>query len=125
MIFIQSNGGELVTVEGQADMIIGDHARSNQPVGSISWRYIEESVKKGELQNIEDHPAGPATKTAREVGATQLARRGRTPFTAEDDRILMEWVTRAERQGMKIRGNLLFQQLEQKVHLFLITWETY
>jgi hypothetical protein len=119
LISRQSNGGELVKLEKQADIVIADHARKDNPAGAISWKYVEESVKKGELEDIEDHRAGPVTHTAREVGSGGPTRKGRTPFTAEDDRILMEWVMKGERAGIAVKGNELFQQLEEKVLIHL------
>jgi len=72
-------------------------------------------VKAGELVDVEDLRAGPAEKTIREVASGQPTRRGRAPFTAEDDRILTEWVLRAERRGASIKGNEIYKQLELKV----------
>ncbi|KUJ12511.1 uncharacterized protein LY89DRAFT_652986 [Mollisia scopiformis] len=109
---ILANGGEVVPLEERADIVIADHARKDQPVGSISWTFIEASLKKGELVNPEEHSAGPATATIRPVGSSQPAKTGRTKFTAEDDRILMNWCAKAERQGQSLRGNIIFQQLE-------------
>ena len=43
-------------LEKQADLIIADHARKDTPPGSISWKFIEQSVAKGVLEDIEDHP---------------------------------------------------------------------
>lgn len=102
-------------IEQQADILIADHARKICPTGAISWKYIEESVKNGALANIEEYRAGPATHTIREVGSGQPTKNWRTPFTAEDDRILMEWVTKAERKGALIKGNEIYKQLEEKV----------
>ena len=102
-------------LEKQADIVIADHARKDCPTGSISWKYIEQSAKKGALEDIEDYRAGPVTHTIREVGSSQPTRGGRTPFTAEDDRILMEWVVKAERNGASVKGNEIYKQLEAKV----------
>lgn len=74
-------------------------------------------MKDGQLVDMENYRAGPAEKSIREVGSGQPTRSGRTPFSVEDDRILMEWVTRAERQGVSTKGNELYKQLEQKVRL--------
>jgi hypothetical protein len=112
---LQSNGGEIVPIEKQADLIIADHAVKGTPAGSISWKFIEQSVAKGELEDVEDYLAGPPAGTIRAVGSAQPMKKGRTPFTAEDDRILMEWCTRAERKGLSIKGNDLYKQLEEKV----------
>jgi Rap1 Myb domain len=75
-------------------------------------------VAKGELEDVELHRAGPPVGTIREVGSAQPARKGRTPFTADDDRILMEWCTNAERKGLSLKGNDLYKQLEAKVRFF-------
>jgi len=111
----KENGGTIVQLEKQADMIIADHARKECPPGSISWKYIDQSVQQGELLDIEDFRAGPATKTIREVGSGLPTRKGRTPFTDADDRILMEWCVKAEQKGIALKGNDLFIQLEAKV----------
>ncbi|PMD31138.1 hypothetical protein L207DRAFT_573195 [Hyaloscypha variabilis F] len=111
---VKANGGQVVDLEKQADLIIADHARKDIPPGSISWKFIEQSVAKGVLEDIEDHRAGPPVGTIREVGSVQPAKKGRTPFTAEDDRILMEWCIKAERKGLSLKGNDLYKQLEAK-----------
>jgi len=115
LILRQANGGEIVKLEKQADIVIADHARKDCPVGSISWTYIEQSAKKGVLEDPEDHRAGPATHVAREVGSGQPTRKGRTRFTDEDDRILKKWVVEGQRAGIPIKGNELFIQLEKQV----------
>lgn len=102
-------------LEKNANIVIADHARKGAPPGSISWKFIEQSVVKGELEDVDDHRAGPPAGTIREVGSAQPGRKGRTPFTAEDDRILMEWCVKAERKGLSLRGNDLYKQLEAKV----------
>ena len=104
-------------LEKQADIVIADHARKDIPPGSISWKFIERSVANGELEDIEKHRAGPPAGTIREVGSAQPARKGRTPFTPEDDRILMEWCIKAERAGLSLKGNDLYKQLEAVVRL--------
>ncbi|KAH6679048.1 hypothetical protein B0J14DRAFT_685928 [Halenospora varia] len=111
---IEANGGEVVKLEKWADIIIADHAKKDSPAGSISWTYIQDSVKHGRLEDLEDHRAGPIVGTIREVGSAQPARSGRTLFTHEDDKFLMEWVSKAERKGALIKGNDLYKQLEQK-----------
>ncbi len=107
-------------------MVIGDHARKDQPPGSISWKWLEASMKKGVLADSEKYHAGPATQQVREAGSKQPPKKGRTPFSAEDDRILMEWCTKAERLGSSISGNTVFQQLAEKVgRLTVITYPNY
>ena len=105
----------MVILEKQADLIIADHARKHSPTGSISWKYIEDSAKKGVLQDIENYRAGPVSHTIRAVGSGTPTRTGRVPFTPEDDEILKEWVTRAELRGDYVKGNEIYKQLELKV----------
>lgn len=104
-------------LEQQADFIIADHARKDCPAGSVSWKFIEASVKAGELKDAKLYPAGSSTHTPRAAGSGQPTRQSRTPFTAEDDRILADWVLEAECIGAPTKGNELFKRLEEKVWL--------
>lgn len=104
-------------IDKQANIIIADHARKDCPTGSISWTFIDKSVTRGQLEDIEKHRAGPTTHTVRDVGSAQPARSGRTPFTAQDDHDLMIWVTKAERNGISVKGNETFKQLEAIVRV--------
>ena len=103
--------------------MIADHARKDAPLGSVSWTFIEKSVKNGKLEDIENHRAGPVGQSVRDVGSSIPARKGRTPFTAEDDRVLLEWCKRGERAGISLKGNQLYMQLEAKVSWALLVEE--
>ncbi|KAE8445129.1 hypothetical protein EG329_013731 [Mollisiaceae sp. DMI_Dod_QoI] len=109
---IVANGGEVVPLEKQADIVIGDHARKDQPEGSISWTFIESSIRNGRVEDVENHRAGPITPAVRQVGSAQPTKKGRTPFTPEDDRVLTKWCASAERKGLSLKGNEIYQQLE-------------
>lgn len=100
--------------EKNVDIIIADHARQDTPAGALSWRYIEVSVRDGSLASEEAHRCGMRATTARvsRVGSSQPTRQGRVPFTEEDDHVLTQWVLRAEGQGIAIKGNELYRQLE-------------
>lgn len=117
LILQQANAGQIVRLEQQADILIADHAKNHCPPGSISWKYIQDSVRAGELKDPKDYPAGPATHIPRPVGSSQHTKKSRTPFTAEDDRILTDWVLEAARSGGPTRGNELFKKLELAVRL--------
>jgi hypothetical protein len=106
-----------VKLEKLADIMIADHARKDAPMGSYSWKWIEESIKNGQLVDLETHRIGPPAGYVRPVGAGSSipSRIGRTPFTPEDDRILMSWVTRAERSGLSIKGNRIYEDLARAV----------
>ncbi|KAI9769109.1 MAG: hypothetical protein M1840_004460 [Geoglossum simile] len=110
---VKSNGGEIVPLEQAADIKIVDHCfKKGLPPDSYSYTYIEQSVRHGELQDLEDHRAGPNTAVSRPVASCNPAKGTRHPFSSEDDRLLYDWVTSYERSGGKILGNLIYQQLE-------------
>jgi hypothetical protein len=111
-----------VKLEKQADITIADHALKDGPVGSISWKFIQDSVREGKLKDRTKYPAGPSTRSPRPVGSGQPIKKSRTPFTAEDDRILTEWVLQAQNHGARAKGNQLYIQLEKTVPLTLLTY---
>ncbi|THV50902.1 hypothetical protein BGAL_0131g00070 [Botrytis galanthina] len=106
---IRSNGGEVEKIEKNAGIIIADGVRKDSPPGSISWKFIEESAKAGKLVDMEEYRCG-----ASERANAQPAKSTRTPFTAEDDRILTQWVLEGERLGRKIKGNELYIELAER-----------
>ncbi|CAG8973415.1 hypothetical protein HYALB_00000179 [Hymenoscyphus albidus] len=113
LALIESNGGEVTKTDKNITYVIADHMRKDAPEGSVSWAWIEKSVKNGRLENIEGHRAGPQKRAVREVASGQPIRAGRVPFTAEDDSFLMSWGLKAERKGLSLRGNDIYKQLEK------------
>ncbi|KAI9845080.1 MAG: hypothetical protein M1837_005084 [Sclerophora amabilis] len=111
---IQSNGGEITALDKKADVRIVDHVRKDIQPGCHSFRYITESVRNGQLEDLDAHAVGPPSSTARSVGASRPGKRSRTPFTAEDDRILYKWVTDQEHKGERVLGNEIYKQLEER-----------
>ncbi len=110
---VKANGGEVVPLEKQADICLYDHARKNPPPGMYSYRFVEYSVRKGQLEDLETHKIGGlSSRAARPVGSVTLASKGaRTTFTEADDQMLWDWVKPYE--GMRgSAGNLIYQQLE-------------
>ncbi|KAF2117162.1 hypothetical protein BDV96DRAFT_598093 [Lophiotrema nucula] len=122
---IESNGGRVVPLEKNADYLIADHVRKDCPAGSISYKFIEESIKRGELQDPEDHPAGPPAGTAREAGSTARPTKiGRAAYTLEEDRILYHWVKDHEAKGVgSASGNEIYKQLQEKYPRH--TWQSW
>ncbi|KAH0556798.1 hypothetical protein GP486_005417 [Trichoglossum hirsutum] len=111
---VKTNGGEVVPLEQHADIKIVDPLfKKNIPPDSYSYTFIEKSVRDGELQDLEEHKAGPEAITSRPVSSQRPTKGTRLPYSAEDDRCLYDWVTSHERSGGKIQGNLIYQQLEQ------------
>jgi hypothetical protein len=123
---IKANGGEIVALEKKADYIIADHFRRDCPPGSISYEFVTKSIEQGELRDPKDHPAGPPLGEARESGAVyQPTKSGRTPFTAEEDRILYKWVRDAESRGSPVGGNEIYKEFEAKVCANKSAWHQY
>jgi len=106
------NGGLVVRLEAQADYIIADHFRQDAPAGSISYTFLEKAIQNGQLPDLKDHGAGPAPNTLRDPGSTRPGKSTRTPFTAEDDRELYQWVKQHEAKGSFLRGNEIYKDLE-------------
>jgi hypothetical protein len=113
---IKANGGEIVSLESKADYMIADHFRRDCPPGSISYEFVTKSIREGELQDPEDHLAGPRVGEPREPGAINRPTKGtRRAYTAEEDRILYKWVRDAVSLGGLSAGNEIYKQLEAKV----------
>lgn len=113
----QNNGGSVTTLEKQADYLISDHARKDSPAGSYSWKWIEDSLKNGQLLNRDEYAIKLPGSESRPRGAVPQ-KRTRTAYTKEDDRILAKFVTRKEKQNVPTHGNVIFQELEAKVFIF-------
>ncbi|KAL2264625.1 hypothetical protein VTJ83DRAFT_7135 [Remersonia thermophila] len=107
--YIKDNGGKLVLLPAPADVLVADHARKKDaPLHSVSWRYITESVKAGELANMDDFRIHPLPNSTQPAASSQPARGTRTPFTEEDNRILVTWVL-THRDNTA--GNKIYQDL--------------
>lgn len=90
--------------------------KTDNPIFSHSYQYIERSVRSGVLEDLDDHRVGPSSSIARPAGAIGQPTKGtKIPFSAEDDRILREWVGDQARKGQATSGNEIFKQLWQKV----------
>ncbi|KAH9988231.1 TRF2-interacting telomeric protein/Rap1 C terminal domain-containing protein [Xylariaceae sp. FL0662B] len=111
---IENNGGKVVPLEKNADYLISDPARKDAPPGSYSFKFIEDSVEAGALQDFEKYLCNSSEPDSRPVGSTIAARATRTPFTREDDKILTEWVARKEREGAPTYGYEIYKKLAAK-----------
>ncbi|CAK3995921.1 hypothetical protein B0A50_04318 [Lecanosticta acicola] len=109
---IEANGGRVVKLESQADYIIADHARKDAPGGSYSYTLIEDAIRNGEMPDPAEHIAGRSVGEVRPVGSGAPAKKTRNKFTAEEDRILWQWVERCKAEGASIKGNDLYKKLE-------------
>ncbi len=110
----QLNGAEIVPLEKQADILLVDHARKNQPPGTTSYQFVERSIRKGALEDLSDHAVGLSTRVARPVGSVTTAPRGgRVPFTEAEDQFLWNVVELYRRKGGSWKGNKIYEQIEQ------------
>lgn len=83
---------------------------------SYSYTYVEKSIRNGQLEDLNDHAAGPPVGAIRTVGSTTILAKGtRRTFTEDDDQTLWDWVTSCERKGGRISGNEIYKQLEEVV----------
>lgn len=111
----QQNGGRVLINDKQADMLIGDCARKDQPPGSYSWKFIETSVRNGVLHDKEDFLIGGVPAASRPAGSSQPQKKTRTAFTEKDDQILAAFVAAKVKEGFAAKGNQLYQALASKV----------
>jgi hypothetical protein len=101
-----------VPLEKNADLLIADHARTDVPPGSYSWKFIEDSVKSAVLQEKENYVIGRPLNVPRVTGSSEPAKKTRTKFTEQDDDVLARWVAK-HHEGAG--GNKIYQDLEQIV----------
>ncbi|KAI1452073.1 TRF2-interacting telomeric protein/Rap1 C terminal domain-containing protein [Annulohypoxylon moriforme] len=110
---IQDNGGKVVPLEKDSDVLIADHLKKNCPPGSYSYKWIEDSLKAGSLQTREDYLCAPASQP--QLANSAVPRKStRAAFTPEEDKILTEWVMKKEREGESVGGYQIYKELEAK-----------
>lgn len=111
-------------MEKNADILIADHAKTNAPPNSFSWKWIDASLKAGVLLDLAEYPAGPQISVDSSRGVEDVVQTGfvggvgkatRTKFTAEDDKVLAAWVTQKILEGHTDRGNGIYNDLAAKV----------
>lgn len=116
--FSKRNGGFVVPLEKNADVLIADHAKPKlAPANSVSWTYLEQSMKKGKLEDLETHRISSPRKTGLPGGPSQPKRLTRTPFTHEESKAISIWVAKAEIMGLPVKGNEIYQQFAERVCL--------
>lgn len=113
---IESNGGKVVPLEAQARYIIADHARKDSPNGSLSWKWIEDSVKEGRLLETASYTLHTASGANRPAGTTTIApRKTRNEYTAQEDLELRKYVqycTQGYVDGRGQSGNTIYRDYE-------------
>ncbi|RDW81163.1 putative transcription factor Rap1 [Aspergillus mulundensis] len=124
-VLIQENGGIVKLFEKDADVQIVDHKKKNLPSNVYSYQFIEKSIQKGELEDLETHRAGPST--ARPVGATNIpARSHRLQYTIEDDQLLYDYLQPYENDPFaSVRGNKIYQLFAEQIQHPRHTWQSW
>ncbi|CAG8241351.1 unnamed protein product [Penicillium olsonii] len=112
---INKHGGIVVLLERDSDVKIVDHKRKNLPHDTYSYQYVELSIAKGKLEDLEDHRAGPSAP--RPMGASNIPTKSkRSIFTLEEDRIVYDWIQHfGKTPGAPIKGVKLYQDLSELV----------
>ena len=76
--------------------------------GQISYKWIEESIRQGQLQDPEDHRIASVKTNG---GRTFK----RNEFSVKDDQILMDAVLKATETGLGLSGNKLYDDIAKAV----------
>ncbi|KIX95694.1 uncharacterized protein Z520_08401 [Fonsecaea multimorphosa CBS 102226] len=108
------NGAVIVDRDTDADVRLVDHLRKNNAPGTYSYRYVELSLRNGQLENLADHAVGAPSRVSRPVGSAVTGpKAGRTPFTPEDDKFLWDWIKPFIDRGGAWKGNEIYKQMEE------------
>ncbi|KAJ5452980.1 hypothetical protein N7445_001163 [Penicillium cf. griseofulvum] len=110
---IKQYGGTVVLMEKDADVKLADHTRKDLPKDTFSYQYIERSIKKGRLEDLEAHRVGPSAP--RPMSAFNIPTKStRSFFTLKEDQILFDWVDPFEHEpGAPVQGNRIYQDLSE------------
>ncbi|KAM5452841.1 hypothetical protein MaudCBS49596_003149 [Microsporum audouinii] len=108
---IEAYGGRVVILEKDADVLLVDHLRKDNPPGTYSYQFVERSIRLGLLQELNKFLVGMPRGSVRQP-AMGPAKRYREPFTAKDDQILYDWMKPFEQAGGAVSGNKIYQKLE-------------
>ncbi|KAJ5955985.1 hypothetical protein N7501_010264 [Penicillium viridicatum] len=110
---IKQYGGIVVLMEKDADVKLVDHTRKDLPNDTFSYQYVERSINKGRLEDLEAHRAGPSAP--RPMGASNIPTKStRAFFTLKEDQILFDWVEHfGQEPGAPVQGNIIYQDLSE------------
>ncbi|CAG8909619.1 unnamed protein product [Penicillium egyptiacum] len=108
---IKQYGGTVVLMEKDADVKLVDHTRKDLPRDTFSYQYVERSIDKGRLEDLEAHRAGPSAP--RPMGASNIPTKStRAYYTLKDDQILFDWVESYKLEPTTpVQGNIIYQEL--------------
>lgn len=103
---IRKHGGVVVLLEKDADVRLADKQHSDLPPNTYSYRFLEKSISKGRLEDLEAYRI--------QTGTTREPRTYRIPFTLEDDQLLSDTMQPYENSKGPVHGRMLFQQMAAK-----------
>ncbi|KGO69196.1 Rap1 - C-terminal [Penicillium italicum] len=108
---IKQYGGTVVLMEKDADVKLVDHTRKDLPTDTFSYQYVERSVNKGRLEDLEAHRVGPSAP--RPMGASNIPTKStRKFFTLKEDQIVFDWVEHlGQEPGAPVQGHKIYQDL--------------
>jgi hypothetical protein len=110
----EANGAEIVPLEKQAHVRLVDHARQNQAPGTHSYKFVEQSIRTGVLEDLDAHRIGVTARVDRPVGSKVTGPSGkRNPYTEEEDQFLYNFVKPFELKGGAWKGNEIYKQIER------------
>ncbi|KAJ5387781.1 hypothetical protein N7509_010322 [Penicillium cosmopolitanum] len=111
---ITKHGGVVVLMEKDADVMLVDHIKKNIPTGCHSYKYVEESIRKGQVADLDAHRAGSSRPRA--MGASNIPKQGtKSVYTLEDDQLLYDFLYPFEQEeNAPIHGNKIYQLLERR-----------
>jgi hypothetical protein len=115
----QTNGGTVVRNEKDADVLIADPPRKNVPAGSVSWKWINDCVRDGDLLDSAPYRLGPPVGVARPAGSSAPKKGMRNPFTKADDDIILRFVAQSKGGKASLGGNKIWQSLGDEVWVFV------
>lgn len=92
-------------------MLIADHVRKDVPRGSYSWKFIQDSIGKGVVQLEDKYQIGWAPNVQRPAGSARPAKGTRTPYTAQDDAWLLQWVLKQKNAKSGNKAYMEFAEL--------------
>ncbi|CUS11565.1 unnamed protein product [Tuber aestivum] len=124
---IHANGGVVVTSEKDAEICLVDHLKKEMPQNEklYSFKYIDACLKERKLVNLEDHRVVAQEKRVPSGSLSQPkiakpGKSGRTPFTQEDDDILLRAISVP---GVKLAGNAIYYKLaDEYPHHTMHSW---
>ncbi|KAI0477582.1 hypothetical protein GGR56DRAFT_637928 [Xylariaceae sp. FL0804] len=111
---IQNNGGTVVPLERNADMLIADSSRADAPVGSYSYHLIRDALRDGSLDKKETYRCKAPSQPAAPISNSAQPKATRSRFTKDDDEMLLKFVTEQFQKGEGLNGNKIYVDLAEK-----------